>query len=195
MDRRIFASLLAVLVSWCGNAFPADVPASGTLVVDVKPFQSEVELKPKVEAQLKSGGLEWGVADGRMVVTLLNKRFVKVDVPNFTRYGESRTLELEPGTYRLDCIGFLPEGGFSMEKALSKGAYFNLDTLAFEIRAGETTTVEILPSITKESTFFIKFFLPQLQVKVAGSPDPAVVINARTDQSIAWDDYHGDLKF
>lgn len=57
MDRRIFVSMLAVLVSWCGNAFPADVPARGTLVVDVKPFQSEVELKPKVEAQLKSGGL------------------------------------------------------------------------------------------------------------------------------------------
>jgi hypothetical protein len=82
-----------------------------------------------------------------------------------------------------------------MEKALSKGAYFNVDVLTFEIRAGETTTLEVLPAITKESTFFIKFFLPQLLVKVAGSQDPGIVINARTDKSVAWDDYQGDLKF
>jgi hypothetical protein len=191
----MMVSLLAVLAGWCNLAGAVDAPLRGTLVVDVKPFQSEVELKPKVEQQLKSGGFEWGVASGRMVVTLLNKRFVKAEVPNFTRYGESKTLDLDPGTYNVTCIGFLPEGGFSMEKALSKGAYFNVDVLTFEIRAGETTTLEVLPAITKESTFFIKFFLPQLLVRVAGSQDPGIVINARTDKSVAWDDYQGDLKF
>jgi hypothetical protein len=195
MNKRIVVSLLAVLASWCSMALAVDAPSRGTLVFDVKPFQSEVELKPKVEQQLKSGGFDWGVANGRMVISLLNKRFVKFELPNFTRYGESKTLDLDAGTYSVTCIGFLPEGGFSMEKALSKGAFFNVDVLKFEIKAGETTTLEVLPAITKESSFFVKFFLPRLLVRVAGSPDPGVVINTRTDQSVAWDDYQGDLKF
>ncbi|HWS40848.1 MAG TPA: hypothetical protein VN247_06125, partial [Arenimonas sp.] len=57
----------------------------GKLVVDMKEFKSEIELKPKVESTLKAGGLDWGVKDGQMVVTMVNKNFVDFNFSNFTR--------------------------------------------------------------------------------------------------------------
>ena len=169
----------------------------GTLVMDVKPFTSEIELKEKVEKQLKSGGLEWGVAEGQLVVSMVSKRYIKFELPYLTRYGESKSVDLEPGTYKITCAGFLPEGGMSVEKALKKGAYFNLDVLTFDVVAGKTTTLEVHPKIQKKSTFFVKFFVPELSVKVIedGAAKGESVINERTDKSIAWDDYNGPIKF
>jgi len=169
----------------------------GVVIFDVKAFTSEVKLKEKIENQLKTGGIEWGVAEGQLVVSLVNKRFIRFELPNLTRYGESKNLELEPGTYRLTCVGFVPEGGLSVEKALKKGAYFNLDVQTFEVVAGKTTTIEVHPTIQKKSTFFVKFFTPELLVRVSeeGAAKKEGVINERTDASIAWDDYKGPLKF
>ncbi len=171
--------------------------ARGSLVFDVKPFTSEVKLKEKVEKQLQSGGIDWGTADGQMIVSLVNKRYINFDLPNFTRFGEKKTLEVDAGEYRLTCAGYVPEGGFSVEKALAKGAYFNLDILTFKVKAGGTTTIAVHPTIQKESTFFVKFFLPELLVKVNedGTVGAEKVINERTDASIAWEDYKGPLKF
>jgi len=166
-------------------------------VVDVKQFTSEVKLKEKIENQLKTGGIEWGVAEGQLVVSLVNKRFIRFELPNLTRYGTSKNLDLEPGTYRLTCVGFIPEGGLSVEKALKKGAYFNLDIQTFDVVAGKTTTIEVHPTIQKKSTFFVKFFTPELLVRVIeeGAVKTERVINERTDASIAWEDYNGTLKF
>lgn len=191
--RAITAALLAGLWS-----LPlAAQEENGTLVFDVKPFASKVKLKEKIEERLKSGGIEWGTAEGQLVVTLVNKRFIAFDLPHMTRYGESKTISLAPGTYQVSCAGFLPEGGFSVEKALSKGAYFNLDVLSFDVVAGATTTIEVYPTIESETTFLLKFYTPQLLMKVVD--DAAIkheaVINDRTPASIAWDDYDGPLKF
>jgi hypothetical protein len=169
----------------------------GTLVFEVKPFTSEVKLKEKIENQLKTGGIEWGVAEGQLVVSLVNKRFIRFELPNLTRYGERKSLELEPGTYRLTCVGFVPEGGLSVEKALKKGAYFNLDIQTFDVVADKTTTIEVHPTIQKKSTFLVKFFTPELLVRVIeeGAAKTERVINERMDASIAWEDYKGPLKF
>jgi hypothetical protein len=171
--------------------------ARGTLVFEVRPFTSEIKLKEKVEKQLKTSGVEWGVAEGQLVVSLLAKKFIKFDLPNLTRYGESKSLELDPGAYRVTCIGFVPEGGMSVEKMLKKGAYINQDILSFEVVGGKKTTIEVYPTIQKKSTFFIKFFTPELNVKVIedGVVKKEGVINERTDKSIGWDDYQGPLKF
>jgi len=192
-SRTVFVLALAGLIGISSRA----QEARGTLVFDVKPFTSEVELKEKIEKQLKSGGFEWGTAAGQMVVSLVNKRFIKFDLPNFTRYGEKKTLEVDAGEYRLTCAGFVPEGGMSVEKALEKGAYFNVDTLIFRVKVGGTTTIEVHPTIRKGRTFFLKFFLPELLVKVDedGTFSGEKVINERTDASIAWEDYKGPLKF
>jgi hypothetical protein len=171
--------------------------ATGTLVFDVKPFTSKVKLKEKIENRLKTGGIEWGAADGQLVVTTVNKRFIRFDLPHMTRYGESKTLELAPGTYTIHCAAFIPEGGLSVEKALSKGAFFNLDQMTFEIVEGKATTLEVHPTIESESTFLLKFFMPELLVKLVedGAVKQEVVINNRVESSIAWNDYTGPLKF
>jgi len=191
--RGVFVFALAGLFNISSGA----QEARGTLVLDLKPFTSEVELKEKVEKQLKSGGLEWGTTAGQMVVSMVGKQYIKFDLSNFTRYGEKKTLEVEAGEYRITCAGFVPEGGMSVEKILKKGAYFNVDILTFTVKAGGTTTIEVHPTIRKERTFFLKFFLPELLVKVDedGTVTGQKVINERTEASIAWDDYKGPLKF
>ncbi|HEY7753227.1 MAG TPA: hypothetical protein VH856_05385 [Steroidobacteraceae bacterium] len=187
------AALAAAAALWTLSA----QAATGTLVFDVKPFTSAVKLKEKIENRLKTGGIEWGAADGQLVITTVNKRFIRFDLPHMTRYGESKTLELAPGTYTLHAPSFIPEGGLSVEKALAKGAFFNMDLLTFEIAEGKSTTLEVHPTIQSESTFLLKFYMPQLLVKLVedGVVRQELVINERTDKSIAWNDYHGPLKF
>jgi hypothetical protein len=187
------AALAAAAALWTLSA----QAATGTLVFDVKPFTSAVKLKEKIENRLKTGGIEWGAADGQLVITTVNKRFIRFDLPHMTRYGESKTLELAPGTYTIHCAAFIPEGGLSVEKALSKGAFFNLDQMTFEIVEGKTTTLEVHPTIESESTFLLKFFMPELLVKLVedGAVKQEVVINNRVESSIAWNDYTGPLKF
>ncbi len=196
MNMSFRVCILALITGLWGPSLAAQ-ETTGTLLFDVKPFTSEVKLKEKIEKQLKTGGIEWGTAEGQLVVSLVNKRFIRFELPNMTRYGESKTLELAPGSYRLSCVGFVPEGGFSVDKALKKGAYFNLDVLTFEVVAGKTTTMEVYPTIKAESTFLLKFYVPQLFVKIVdeGVLRNEAVINDRTAASIAWDDYDGPLKF
>lgn len=178
-------------------------PPVGTLIVQVQPFRSETELKPKIEAQLKSGGIEWGVRDGQMVVSLVNKRFVHFDVAQLTRYGSTQTLQLPAGTYRLTTLGFEPRTAFSVEKALDKGAFVNQDIMTFKVEHRRTTTITVAPVMDESRTLFMNFFMPTLYTSVSmdggadsgEQPADPVAINVRGDASIAWPDYHGPLKF
>ena len=189
---RLAALILSVCLSHAVSA-----QATGTLAFDLKPFTSEVELKEKIEKQLKSGGLEWGVVGNELVVTLVNKRFINAEIPNLTRYGERKEIQLPAGQYTLTCIGLIPEGGLSVDKVLSKGGYFNENVLSFTIEAGQTTALEVTSVIRKENTFLLKFFVPEVSVNVVanGVGFDAVPINLRGDASVAWDDYSGPLKF
>jgi hypothetical protein len=166
-------------------------------VFDSKPFTPEVELREKIEKQLKSGGLEWGIVGNELVVTFVNKRFINAEIPNLTRYGKRKEIHLPAGSYTLTCVGLVPEGGLSVEKVLSKGAYFNEDVLTFTIEPGQTTVLEVSSVIRKENTFLLKFFVPEVSVSVVanGVAFEAVPINVRGDVSVAWDDYSGPLKF
>ncbi|HVY63999.1 MAG TPA: hypothetical protein VHH11_04175 [Gammaproteobacteria bacterium] len=188
-----------VPVLWCilGASSALAQGSTGKLVFDVKAFTSEIDLKPKMEQQLKSGGLDWGIVGRQLVVTLVNKRFIGVDIPNLTRFGDRKELDLPPGDYTLTCVGLIPEGGLSVEKVLDKGAYVNQDVLHFTIVAGKTTVLEADPVIKKHNTFFLKFFIPEIQVKVVadGAPAGDAVINTRGDASVPWPQYDGPLKF
>lgn len=190
--------LAAVLFSFASFAAIAQQPAAtGTLVVDIKPFRSEVELKPKIENQLKSGGIEWGLKDGQMVVTMVNKRFVNFDINHMTRFGQQETLQLPVGEYRITGIGLEMVTAFSPEKVLAKGGYLNLDVASFKIEEGKTTTVSIDPVIRKDMTFLMKWYVPTLLTTIstdAGSSEP-VALNARQAGTVAWRDYNGPLKF
>jgi hypothetical protein len=186
----------ALIFSVCLSR-PVFAEATGTLVFDAKPFTSEVDLRPKIENQLKSGGLEWGVKGNELIVTLVNKRFVNAEIPNLTRYGERKEIQLPPGQYTLTCIGLIPEGGLSVDKVLSKGAYFNTNVLSFTIEPGQTTVLDVTSVIRKENTFLLKFFVPEVSVNVVANDVEfgAVPINIRDEKSVAWDDYAGPLKF
>jgi hypothetical protein len=196
--RSTFRPFLAVLLTCLSFTAIAQQPVgTGTLVFDVKPFRSEVELKPKIENQLKSGGIEWGLKDGQMVVTMVNKRFVNFDINHMTRFGQQETLQLPPGEYKITGIGLEMVTAFSPEKVLAKGGYLNLDVASFKIEEGKTTTVSIDPVIRKDMTFLMKWFVPTLLTTIstdAGSSEP-VALNARQAGTVAWRDYNGPLKF
>lgn len=179
-------------------ATPATAPAAtGTLVMQVKPFTSEVELKKKVQAQLESGGLEWGIEGDLLVVTMVNKRFIDFDVNHMTRYGTDETLTLPVGDYRITGIGLEMVTAFSPEKVLNKGAFLNENVLSFRIEEGQTTTVSINPVIRKDMTFLIKWYVPALMTTVvtAAGAGEEVALNLRNPDSLPWRDYNGPLKF
>ena len=191
--RRFLVALCFVL----GASSVFAQGGTGRLVFDVKAFTSEIDLKPKIEKQLKSGGIDWGVAEKQLVVTLVNKRFIGVDIPNLTRFGDRKEIDLPPGNYALTCVGLIPEGGLSVEKVLDKGAYFNMDVVHFTIASGKTTVLEAYPAIRRHNTFFLKFFIPEIEIKVIvdGVAADDAVINTRGDKSVPWTEYTGPLKF
>ncbi len=198
--HRIMAT--AVLVLGCFSAKAES--ETGTLVVQVSPFTSEVDIKPKVASQLKTGGVEWGLQGNQMVVTLVNKRFVDFDINYMTRYGSTQTLQLPPGSYQLTTLGFEPHTAFSVEKVLAKSAYVNENIVSFDVVAGKTTTMKMDPIVVdQDNTIFVTYFIPTLFVTVANedaatdSPTSSkrIPINVRGEQSVTWPDYKGKLKF
>jgi hypothetical protein len=192
MKAWIAAGVFVLCLS-AGTARAAD----GTLLVDVGPFTSEVELKDKIRTQLESGGIEWGQAGTRIVFTTVNKRFLNFDIAQFTRYGTQKALQLPEGDYQLTCVGLVPHTAFSPEKVLSKGGYFNEGILTLHVAAGGTTTLRIRPVIRKQGTLFLKFYMPELMATVEqdGGTTAEVSLNAESEKSTKWDDYAGDLKF
>jgi hypothetical protein len=188
--------LLSVLAAGLATALAQGDEPRGSVAFDVKPFTSQVELEEKVRNELASGGIKWGAQDGQLVVSMVNPRFIHFDLPYVTGYGNRREIELPPGVYRLSCVGYIAEGGFSIEKALRKGAYFNLDVLSFRVAAGKTTVLEVEPRVRAHSEAFVKYVLPELLVKVTedGVAGAEAVINERTGTSVPWDNYEGALK-
>ena len=188
--------LLAIFFSLASNSLQAQ-DTQGTLKLDLKPFVSEIKLKKKILKQLESGALEWGVTGNQFVTTLANKRFINFDFPYMTRYGTSKEIQLAPGKYKITCIGFIYNGGMNVDKVLEKGAFFNLDVLSFEIFEGKTTTLEILPIIEKSRSLMLKMYMPNLIVKVIENDEVKAEksVSEKTENSIEWNDYEGELKF
>ena len=176
---------------------PLTAWADGTLTVDMKPFTTEVKLKDKVRKQLEGGGMEWGVTGNRLTVTSVNKQFVGPTINQLTRFGTNFSLPLPAGEYQISCVGMLYDGGLSVEKVLSKGAFFNENIMSFRVEDGKTTTLSVLPTIRASSGFFIKLFMPEFLASTSldGAVSQEVSLNSRTEKSVSWDDYHGDLKF
>lgn len=176
---------------------PAIAPATGVLVVNIAQFTSEKELPKKVDRQLRNGGLEWGVRDDLVVFTMVNKQFIDYPINHMTRYGQSETLALPAGEYRVTGIGLEMSAGFSVQKILDRGAFVNEDVMRFTIEPGKTTTLNIKPVIYKDGAFVVNFWMPTL---VASAQTDAGVsaetpLNTRGEASIAWPQYTGPLKF
>jgi hypothetical protein len=171
--------------------------ATGTLVVDIKPFSSEKPLPKKVDKQLANGGLEWGIRDNQLVFTMVNKQFIDFPVSHMTRYGQSEQLSLPAGNYRVTGIGMEMSAGFNVQKILDRGAFVNEDVITFTIEAGKTTTLTINPVIRRDNAFVVDFWMPTLMASVAGESGATseTALNTRGATSIAWPQYAGPLKF
>ena len=176
---------------------PAFAQETGTLVVDIAQFTSEKELPKKVDKQLRSGGLEWGIKDDQMVFTMVAKQFIDYPINHMTRYGQSETLALPAGTYRVTGIGLEMTTGFSVQKILDKGAFVNESVMSFTIEPGKTTTLHISPVIYKDATFAVNVWMPTLMASVRSDAGNGAetALNTRGASSIAWPQYSGPLKF
>lgn len=189
---------MVVSVSAQEQAPPVDAGAgTGTLVVDIKPFTSEKELPKKVDEQLKSGALEWGVRDGQVVFSLVNKRFIDFPLNYMTRYGQQETVSLPAGDYRVTGVGLEMTTSFSVKKVLERGAFVNEDVVTFRIEPGKTTTLSVNPVIRRDATFAVNFWMPTLMARVVteAGETPETALNTRGASSIAWPQYTGPLKF
>ena len=171
--------------------------ATGMLVVEANAFTSEKPLPKKVEKQLKSGGLEWGIQGNLLVFTMVNKQFVDFPINHMTRYGQSEQLTLPVGEYRVTGIGMEMTAGFNVQKILDRGAFVNEDAVTFRIEPGSVTTLSINPVIKRDNALVVDFWMPTLMVRVSNGTDATeeVAINTRGETSIAWPQYTGPLKF
>ena len=177
-------------------AAPADT-GTGTLVVAVNMYTSEKPIPAKADAQLRNGGVEWGLQDHLLVFSSVNKQFVNYPITHLTRFGQSETVTLPAGDYQITGIGLEVSFGFNVMKLLDKGGFLNENVVGFHIEPGHTTTLRIDPVITKDSAGLVNFFMPTLMTSVvtdAGTSE-AKALNVRGDTSTAWRDYHGPLKF
>ena len=176
---------------------PVPMTGTGTLVVDVLPFTSEVELKKKVRAQLEGGGVDWGMDGRRLVFTQMNKQFVNFNMGYYTRFGKQQTVTLPAGEYRITGIGLNLGFGFDVQKILDRGGYVNEDIVKFVVEPGKTTKLTVNPVVRADNAGLVKFFVPQLLISVttdAGTTTP-VSVAGHTPTSINWGEYKGDLKF
>ena len=195
--RHVVLGMCAGLAA-LGIVQPVLGQQTGTLVFNMKSYTSGVKLSAKVQKQLKNGGLDWGMVGHTLVVPLVNERYLKLDGQYFTRFGEQKNLELAPGDYTITCIAYeLTSVTRDVDTALSRNAYFNPDVLKFTIAPGKTTTLEVSSNYMRQSAWNEKIFLPDLTVRVLedGTQTGEAVINRWADRSVAWDNYHGPLKF
>ena len=176
---------------------PPAQTATGTLVIDVKPFQSEKDLPKKVVRQLEKGGFEWGQRDQQLVFSTVAKQFIDFPITHLTRFGTSETLSLPAGEYHITGIGLEMNTAFSVEKVLEKGAYVNENIVVFRIEPGKTTTLTIVPQIMIDRTFAVNFWVPSMMTSVNDGTTTTVpvALNDRNEHSIAWPNYAGPLKF
>ena len=203
--RSLFASAVLMLAAGFGPVASAqeavatttNETGTGTLVVEIKPFTSEKELPKKVDKQLRSGGLEWGIRDNLIVFTMVNKQFVDFPINHMTRYGQNEQLTLPAGEYRITGIGMEMTAGFNVQKILDRGAFINEDVVTFRIEPGKTTTLSINPVIKRDGAFVVDFWMPTMLASIAteaGAGDEKA-LNVRGATSIAWPQYKGPLKF
>ena len=176
---------------------PPMAAGTGTLIVDVQPFTSEVELKKKVRSQLEGGGVDWGLDGQRLVFTQVNKQFVNFNMGYYTRFGNQQSVTLPAGEYRLTGIGLNMGFGFDVQKLLAKGAFVNEDVIVFVVEPGKTTKLTVNPVIKPDNAGIVKFFVPQLLISVTtdAGTTAAVSVTARVPTSKVWGEYTGDLKF
>ena len=199
MTKAFIAALLAACCSLFTPIAIAQDAATGTLVVEIKPYRSERELPKKVTKQLESGALEWGIRDNQLVFTSVNRRFVDFPVSHMTRFGQSETLQLAPGEYTVTGIGLNVSMGFNPQKIVDRGGYINEHVMKLHIEAGKTTTLSIDPVIFRDGAFVIDIYQPTLNATVT-APDGStsaepVGLNRQSETSVNWGKYNGTLKF
>jgi hypothetical protein len=203
--KRLMYILLAVGLGLTalGTARPALGQQLGTLVFDLKNYTSNAKMPKNAQKELAHAGIHWGLLDDTVLIPLVNPKYVKAETPYLTRFGEQKALEMKAGRYTITCIGYeIRSRSADIDKVLAKNAFFNNDFVTFNVLPGKATTLEISPIYQAESKWVVlsKFtmFLPDLKVRVLEDGIPngeEVVISQRTAKSIAWDDYHGPLKF
>jgi len=200
-DRKVLSFVLFIAIVCSGWNFGQDAQ-KGTLFVDVKDYDSEVKLSENIQKQLRGGMIEWGMVDKNLVVSMVNRKFVKPELSNSTRYGSNTSLQLDPGEYTITCIGYIHSSNSrNVEVVLSKSAYFNVDILKFTVLPGKTTSIVVFPTMQKQShssfAASVKIYMPDLKLTIIedGVTKGEAIINEFLDSSIQWDDYKGPLKF
>lgn len=198
----IFIGVFLTLTAF-GAVQPVFGQQTGTLVLDLKNYTSETKIPKKSQKNLAHAGLRWGMLDNSVLISFVNEKYVKADLPYLTRFGEQKTLEMKAGQHTITCIGFEFESASSdVDKTLAKSAFFNNDVVTFTVLPGKTTTLEITPTYVAESQWRVltklTMYIPDIEIRVLEDGIPkveGVVINRRMPKSVAWNDYHGPLKF
>ncbi len=200
---KSFFTVISLGMIGFGSNLPLLSQQTGTLVFKINNYTTDAKLPKQIPRQLEHAGLQWGMVEHTLLIPLVNQKFVNVETLNLTRFGEQKKLEVAPGDYTITCIAHeFNSTSTSVDKFLSKNAFFNMNVLKFTILPGKTTTVDLSPKYKPQSAWSRlskeTMYIPEISVQVlvdGTATGETMVINQRTDKSVAWDDYKGPLKF
>ena len=137
-----------------------------------EPTEIIVMNKPSLlrfEPQLKSGGLEWGLRDGKIVFTMVGKQFIDFPINHLTRYGQQESVSLPAGEYRVTGIGLEMHTSFSVKKVLERGAFFNEDAVVFRIEPGSVSGRMMCPPVISGPSIIPKLIIDAQKRAAPGS--------------------------
>ncbi|WP_313455403.1 hypothetical protein [Stenotrophomonas sp.] len=198
MHSAVRTTFAGLLLSFAGTAL-AD---TGTLFVQVERLQSDVPLSKTVMEDVRVGGVTWGVQGKQLVLVQADPRYVDYDYGFTTRFGHSHSVQLPAGEYQLTVVGLEPRQSYSTDKQMNRAAFVTQNIRTVRVESGKTTQLHIEPLILDEDA--VRPFVPTL-LTLLTDPDVSLeqtrkaarptAISLRDQNSIAWPDYHGPLKF
>lgn len=202
MKKVLIISMIFSLCTLCITNQIIAQESKGKLILRSLAWQSEERVPKKVKSQIDYSGIIWGITDSSLIITKTGRKFIEANFQYFTRFKDELTLELKTGNYKITCIGYENNSiSKDFNEQLSKNSFFNLDILSFDILPEKTTIIEILPMIIKDAksnfSVKIKMYMPNFITKIIedGNLKAEKIIDLRNENSIAWDDYQGPLKF
>ena len=200
--KYILIGVVLALTALCA-APPVFGEQSGTLVLHLMNYTSDTNIPKNNRKALEHSGIQWGMSENTLLISFVAQNFIKAEIPYITRFGEQRTLELKPGRYTITCIGYQFNSTSSDRIRLSRSPLSLITTssrlMCCRARQPRSRSIRIT-LLSRSGAFGQSSNCSSRNSKYACSrmghrQGDDLVVNRRTDKSVAWDDYHGPLKF
>ncbi len=172
-------------------ASAGDGSGESSLSLVVGEYTSSSRISAPVRKQLDRVGLEWGLQGDVLVFTQVSREFLAADM-RMTRWGDEAEIDLDPGVYTVSCAGLNLKSGYSKKAILRRGAWVNEGVAEFTVGAGERVELAVGARLERDWVGYLPVWMPHPIVTL---PDGTQLRPCdRSDDSVRWKNYSGELK-